>query len=100
MAGTLKKNTQQIGRAGELLVQFRLLRLGVESAPMTTDSGIDLVAFNPATESAVTVQVKANDRPKPGAGKGKPALDWWIPTDCPPQSSRLWIYRLSRSFRS
>ena len=37
--------TQQIGKCGELLVQYRLLTRGIESAPMTTDTGIDLVAF-------------------------------------------------------
>lgn len=37
----------QIGRCGELLVQYRLLKFGIESAPLTTDSGIDLVAYAP-----------------------------------------------------
>jgi hypothetical protein len=36
--------TQRIGRMGELLVQYELLRHGIDSAPMTTDAGIDLVA--------------------------------------------------------
>ena len=95
----MKKNTLQIGRAGELLVQYRLLRLGVESAPMTTDSGVDLVAFNPATGRAHTIQVKSNERPKPGGGKGKAALDWWVPVSCPAElyafvdlsSERVWL---------
>lgn len=34
----------QIGRCGELLVQYHLLKLGIESAPMTTDSGVDRLA--------------------------------------------------------
>jgi hypothetical protein len=37
----------QIGRCGELLVQHRLLKLGIESAALTTDTGIDLVAYAP-----------------------------------------------------
>ncbi|SLM45109.1 hypothetical protein NSND_62542 [Nitrospira sp. ND1] len=41
-------STAQIGKCGELLVQYRLLLLGVESAPMSTDTGIDLVAYSPA----------------------------------------------------
>lgn len=73
----------QIGRCGELLVQFKLLLLGVESAPMTTDTGVDLVAFASGSRRAVTIQVKANERPKPGGGKGKLALDWYIADDCP-----------------
>lgn len=42
--------TAQIGRCGELLVQYLLLLRGIESAPMTTDSGIDLVAYAAKTE--------------------------------------------------
>jgi len=38
----IKLTTAQIGRAGELLVQQRLLLFGIESAPLTTDTGIDL----------------------------------------------------------
>lgn len=76
-------STLRIGRCGELLVQYKLLKLGFESAPMTTDSGVDLVVFSPRTGRAVSVQVKANDAPKPGGGKGKLALDWWIADDCP-----------------
>ena len=51
-------------------MQYKLLKLGIESAPMTTDAGIDLVAFAPAAQRAVTIQVKANDAPKPGGGRG------------------------------
>jgi hypothetical protein len=60
---TLRK--AQIGRCGELLVQYRLLKHGIESASMTTDAGIDLVAYAPRSREAVTVQVKANLQPKP-----------------------------------
>jgi hypothetical protein len=73
----------QIGRCGELLVQYRLLLCGVESAPMTTDSGVDLVAYSPLNGEAVTIQVKTNLKPKPGGGKGKLALDWWLPVNSP-----------------
>ena len=38
-------STQRIGRCGELLVHDKLLKLGIESAAMTTDAGVDLVAF-------------------------------------------------------
>lgn len=76
-------STAQIGKCGELLVQYRLLLLGVESAPMSTDTGIDLVAYSPATLQPVTIQVKTNLKPKPGGGKGKLALDWWVPERTP-----------------
>ena len=79
----MKLSTQQIGRCGELLVQHKLLLHGVESAPMTTDSGIDLVAFSSQTCRALTIQVKTSHKPKPSGGKGKPTLDWWMPEDSP-----------------
>src|SRR5712692_6750692 len=45
----------QIGRCGEMLVQYHLLRAGIESAPMTTDTGVDLVAYLPATKRPFTI---------------------------------------------
>jgi hypothetical protein len=78
-----KLSTLRIGRCGELLVQYKLLKLGIESAPMTTDSGVDLVAFASKAQRTVTIQVKANDAAKQGGGRGKLALDWWIADDCP-----------------
>jgi hypothetical protein len=45
----------QIGRCGELLVQLRLLLLGIESAPMSTDVGVDLVAYSPASQRPLTI---------------------------------------------
>lgn len=75
----------QIGRCGELLVQYELLLLGIESAPLSTDAGIDLVAYSPGKEEARTIQVKANLKPKPSGGKGRAALDWWVPESNPAQ---------------
>ena len=40
-------STQHIGAAGELLVQYQLLKMGIDSARMTTDAGIDLVVYPP-----------------------------------------------------
>jgi len=58
---TLRKLTsQQTGKCGELLVQYQLLKHGVESAPMTTDYGVDLVAFHAAKRKTVTIQVKTS----------------------------------------
>jgi hypothetical protein len=50
--------TQHIGAAGELLVQYKLLKHGIDSARLTTDSGIDLVAYSPKDNKANTIQVK------------------------------------------
>jgi hypothetical protein len=41
MVRTAKLTTQQIGKLGELLVQYRLLSFGIESAHLTTDSAGD-----------------------------------------------------------
>ena len=75
--------TAQIGKCGELLVQYQLLLRGIESAPMSTDTGIDLVTYSPALPHPITVQVKANLQSKPGGGRGKHALDWWVPHNSP-----------------
>jgi len=96
-------STQKIGRMGELLVQFELLRYGIDSAPMTTDTGIDLVAFSATKGRSFTIQVKTNLKPKPGGGKGKLGLDWWVKDDCPAEyyafvdvsSPSIWILNMS-----
>ncbi len=67
---------------------------------MTTDAGIDLVAYNAKSRRAVTIQVKANERPKPGGGKGKLALDWWLSESNPAElialvdlsELRVWLF--------
>jgi len=93
----------QIGRCGELLVQFMLLKHGIDSSPLTTDVGVDLVAYSPRQPRAVTVQVKTNLTPKPGGGKGKPALDWWVKDELKAdifafvdlKSPRVWLVKSS-----
>ena len=100
MTAPLKLNTQQIGKLGELLVQYRLLLIGVESAHLTTDAGIDLVAYSQEKKEATTIQVKTNLQPKPGGGKGKLALDWWVPDNSPAElfalvdisGNRIWLF--------
>jgi hypothetical protein len=76
-------STAQIGKCAELLVQYRLLLLGIESAPMGSDTGVDLVAYSPRLAQAITIQVKTNLRAKLGGGKGKAALDWWVAESVP-----------------
>jgi hypothetical protein len=95
-----KLTTQQIGRLGELWVQYRLLEFGVDSAPMTVDAGIDLVAYSGTKARSVTIQVKTNLAPKPGGGKGSLAIDWWVGENCPAElyalveltMRRIWIF--------
>ena len=82
----VKLATQQIGKCGELLVQYILLKHGVESAPLTTDPGIDLVAFPNVKASPeerrkpLTIQVKTSRHLGTAGDKW---LEWQIPEDCP-----------------
>ncbi|MBV7417904.1 hypothetical protein KW830_05485 [Comamonas sp. CMM03] len=93
----------QIGKCGELLVQYHLLLRGIESAPMSTDTGIDLVTYSPRIPHPITIQVKTNLKSKPGGGKGKLALDWWIPNDSPAHyialvdlsTEKIWLMTLA-----
>jgi hypothetical protein len=68
--------TQHIGAAGELLVQYQLLKLDIDSARLTTDSGIDLVVYSPISGRATTVQVKSVRTPGPSGGRGRAAIGW------------------------
>lgn len=77
MAST--RNPLHIGAGGELLVQYQLLKLGLDSARMTTDAGIDLVVYAPGAQEATTVQVKAVDRATPSGGTGRLAIGWNFP---------------------
>lgn len=80
-------------------MQYELLRCGVDSAPMTTDAGIDLVAYSGVKGHSITLQVKTNLAPKPSGGKGSQAVDWWVSEDCPAElyafadlsTRRIWI---------
>ena len=74
-------NKRQVGRCGELLVQYMLLKRGIESASLTTDPGVDLVAFRDVKQKPVTIQVKTSTH----LGD-TPVIKWirWdIGADCP-----------------
>jgi hypothetical protein len=51
-------NTAQLGAWGELIVQQDLLTFGIDSARMTTDAGIDLVAYDTVSKRSFSIQVK------------------------------------------
>lgn len=99
----MKLSTVQIGRCGELLVQRQLLLSGIDSAQLTTDSGIDLVAYSNRTRKSLTIQVKSNLEPKPAGGRGQPILDWWVAEDCPAElvaltdlsSDQIWLLTMA-----
>jgi hypothetical protein len=71
-----------IGAAGELLVQYQLLKREIDSARMTTDSGIDLVVYSPVDATATTVQVKTVKQPGPAGGTGQSAVGLSFPDNC------------------
>ncbi|MFA6071418.1 MAG: hypothetical protein WC810_22810 [Janthinobacterium sp.] len=79
----MEKTKQHIGKAGELLVQYKLIKYGIDSSAMTTDSGIDLVAYSPRNMKAYTIQVKTTEKPTPAGGKGKLATGWTLREDSP-----------------
>ena len=56
-----------LGAWGELLVQQQLLTFGIDSARMTTDSGIDLLAYDAVSKKAFSVQVKTRSPRSGGA---------------------------------
>ncbi len=97
------KTTQHIGKAGELLVQYKLVKYGIDSAAMTTDSGIDLVAYSPKNMRAYTIQVKTQEKPSPGGGKGKLAMAWDLRDNSPAEliavtdlsTNSVWLFALS-----
>ena len=80
---------QQIGRCGELLVQYVLLKHGVESALLTTDQGVDLVAFPNVSAfpdkrgNPVTIQVKTSTHHSEASDPMCKWLLWVIPNNCP-----------------
>lgn len=97
------KTTQHIGKAGELLVQYKLVKYGIDSAALTTDSGIDLVAYSPKNMKAYTIQVKTQEKPLPGGGKGKLSMAWDLRDSSPADlvattdlsTNSVWLFAFS-----
>jgi hypothetical protein len=102
-----KLGTQTIGAAGELFVQYQLLKRGIDSARLTTDSGIDLVMYVPGTCEAHTVQVKAAIAPYQTRGTPPMLIGWKFPRTCKAQwlaavdlsRDRSWLFRIEDALR-
>jgi len=50
---------------------------------MTTDAGIDLVAYSPKNKRPFTIQVKTQEQSSKGGGKGRLSLGWDLRDDSP-----------------
>lgn len=100
-----KVRTQIIGAAGEVLVQYKLLKHSIDSARMTTDDGIDLVMYLPGTRRASTIQVKAQWDARPAGGKGALTRGWTFDENCPAEwlacvdisRDLAWMFRLEKA---
>jgi hypothetical protein len=98
----ITNSTRHIGAAGELLVQYMLLKQGIDSSRMTTDAGIDLVAYSPKDKKAYTIQVKTKEKPTAAGGKGRGALGWFLRDDTPAElvalvdlgKDRVWLFTI------
>ena len=99
----VKLNTQQIGRCGELLVQYRLLKHAVESAPLTTDFGVDLVAFRVDNKKPISIQVKTCTY----RDKNDKWVEWWVSNNCPAdyialvdlERDKCWIFKFDDEYK-
>ena len=69
----------QIGKCGEILVQYRFLRLGIESAPMSTDTGKYRNRFSRLlTRSSSGANDSSKNQPQGEAGGAAPERRLWI----------------------
>jgi hypothetical protein len=69
---------------------------------MSTDTGVDLVAYCPSRAEAITIQIKTNLQPKhSGSGKSKAALSWLVQDPVPAAlvalvdlfSEKVWLFK-------
>jgi hypothetical protein len=78
----MKLGTHEISQRSIQLVQRQLTHAGVSPFHPSPDRRIHFVTRAPTGER-VGIQVKGNAGAKPGGGKGKLALDWWVDEDAP-----------------
>lgn len=98
---------QAIGAAGELFVQYKLIKRGIDSARLTTDSGIDLVMYIPGTIEAHTIQVKSIIRPFADGGTGPLVTGWMFPRGCKAEwlagvdisRDRVWLFPIQEALQ-
>jgi hypothetical protein len=98
---TAELSTRQISEAGKLLVHYRFLLEGIECRRAAAGDAYHLEAGGGAT-----IEVYANREPKPGGGKGRPALAWMLDGKFQADfiavadlsTHRVWLFRTSEAF--
>jgi hypothetical protein len=87
-----------IGLSGKSFVQAMLIREGLPCS--TGKDGIDLIVRLTKPRRQFSIFVVSNLQPKRAGGKGKEALDWWIPETLPVDiiacvdlsALRIWLF--------
>lgn len=106
MANKHELTSAQISQCGVLLTRYKLLLHGVESAPLTTDVGVDLVAYSGTARRALTIQVKTVLKPTTLWAKGRMALAWTMQRDGSAEiaalvdlsAGRVWLLTMKQFF--
>lgn len=88
-----------IGQSGKLFVQSLFLREGIPCREGENSTELIINLTRPNRE--FSIMTTANLQPKRAGGKGKMALDWWIPKDCEADficcadlsTLRTWLFR-------
>jgi hypothetical protein len=97
----VKLSTHKVSRRSIALVDQQLRAAGIGPFRRSSERRIHLVWRAP-TGLKTNIQVKGNAEPKPGGGKGKLALDWWVDEDSPADvialvdlsTERVWLMDL------
>ena len=70
MSDHLTLSSSQVDKCGELLVQYQLLRHGIEAAAITTDPSIDLLAYSGVEKRPFAIQVRTQPPADAGWSEG------------------------------
>lgn len=88
-----------IGQSGRMLTHVILTREGIDVRK--GEKSTDLIVNLNRPKREFSIMTTTNLKPKKAGGKGKYALDWWVPKDCEAdfvacadlETLRVWIFR-------
>jgi len=94
-------STYAISQRSIALADARLRAAGIGPLHLSSEHRIHRIWKSPHGGD-IKIQVKGNAAPKPGGGRGKLALDWWIDEDSPADvialvdlsTERVWLMNL------